>query len=561
MSEQPVDYARYRNYDELTELLQHFTETYPGLISVSSIGTSYEGRDIWVADVTNQETGSSHDKPAAYFDANIHAGEVTGSAVALYLIGYLLENHGSDDFVTHLLDTRALYIVPRISVDGAEVVLTSPQTLRSSTRLRPRIEEESGIWPEDVDGNGHILNMRVKSPSGEWKISEHDERLMIPRQPRDMQGVYYHLFTEGRVVNHRSGPVNLAESKWPLDFNRNFPGNWAGDQVNSGTSPLSEPETQAMARFLAEHRNISTAVAYHTAAGIIMRSPCMGYDRDMNPKDLALIDELTKRGTELTGYPGISAYLGWSADFPMPARGNFTHWTYAHKGMIGYTIELWDMASAVGIEINKNYGSWWSDISEEDMLKILQWNDRELDGEGFSDWQPFDHPELGQIEIGGWITKWTRQNPPVKYLPEIMHDNAMFALELTAATPRIVLSDLKIEELGPRLRRIYVEVANEGFLPTYATEQARSIKVADEVDVRLTGSQIRFKAGDSRQVLGHLEGYGPGRQGWGYLFAGRANESRAAAEWVVAKPSEDQTVVQLTVRGGRAGVARRELVL
>src|SRR3712207_7217418 len=47
-----------------------------------------------------------------WIDANTHAGEVTGSAVALYTIGHHLANYGRDPRVTTLLDEHTLYVLP-----------------------------------------------------------------------------------------------------------------------------------------------------------------------------------------------------------------------------------------------------------------------------------------------------------------------------------------------------------------------------------------------------------------------------------------------------------------
>jgi hypothetical protein len=43
----------------------------------------------------------------------------------LYLIDYLVTNHGTDPKITKLLDTRTFYILPRVNPDGAEKYLTS----------------------------------------------------------------------------------------------------------------------------------------------------------------------------------------------------------------------------------------------------------------------------------------------------------------------------------------------------------------------------------------------------------------------------------------------------
>src|SRR5688500_13352557 len=74
----PTDITRFYEYDELTEILRSLEKQYPKLAKLESIGQSFEGRDIWLLTITNQETGAHDEKPAMYIDGNIHAGEVTG---------------------------------------------------------------------------------------------------------------------------------------------------------------------------------------------------------------------------------------------------------------------------------------------------------------------------------------------------------------------------------------------------------------------------------------------------------------------------------------------------
>src|SRR5262249_49151266 len=136
---------RYSDYAQLTAFLQESAELYRGLAELVSIGKSYEGREIWLLALTNRETGHHRDKPAYYMDGNIHAGEVAGSATCCYTIWHLLTRYGRDDLVTRLLDTRAFYILPRITVDGTELFLKTPETLRSSVRRYPFEDEPDGL--------------------------------------------------------------------------------------------------------------------------------------------------------------------------------------------------------------------------------------------------------------------------------------------------------------------------------------------------------------------------------------------------------------------------------
>ena len=44
---------------------------------------------------------------------------------------------------------------------------------------------------------------------------------------------------------------------------------------------------------------------------------------------------------------------------------------------------------------------------EEDLVTALQWCDLNLPaGSYYADWTPFDHPQLGLVEIGGWRYKF-----------------------------------------------------------------------------------------------------------------------------------------------------------
>ncbi len=195
----------FYRYDELTRLLFAYAEAYPTLVAVRSIGKSHEGRDIWVATVTNIATGAAADKPAFWADGNIHAAELTASTTVLYYLNTLVTQYGSDADVTALLDSRAIYLCPRLNPDGAELALADrPRHIRSSTRPYPFDEEPvEGLTREDIDGDGRVLFMRIADPHGTYKKCEADPRLMVAREPGEFGGEYYRLMPEGFVQQLR----------------------------------------------------------------------------------------------------------------------------------------------------------------------------------------------------------------------------------------------------------------------------------------------------------------------------------------------------------------------
>jgi len=551
-----TNFDAYLGYEELTRTLRSLAEAHPGLCKVSSIGKSYEGREIWLSELTNSNTGRANTKPAFWVDGNTHAGEVTGSMAALYLIEHLLENHGSDDLVTRLLDEQAFYVLPRLSPDGAERYLTTPHTLRATPRPWPEPEPEPGLQPEDVDGDGNILQMRVEDENGEWRASEKDARLMVPRAPDDADPsiTYYRLYREGNFKDYDGFGRKIARPLYGLDMNRQYPYHWQDEERDAGPYPLSEPESRAQVDFFLDHENIFGVHTYHTFCGAILRPYSNMPDDEMREHDLAVYKALGDRGTQITGYPNISVYHDFSYDPKKSITGAFDDWAYDYFGVFVFTIEFWSMAQAAGVEVD-DFIQFFRNPPEEASLKMLAWNDKELNGEGFAPWKPFDHPQLGRVELGGWKTKFTAQNPPPKFLEAECEKLTRFALAHASTSPRLK-TGLKTEDLSQGLRRIELVVENTGYLPTNVTRVAADKKLAKPVEATLGLPPTASLVSGEREVeLGHLAGRSAltaNRWKNPSFFQGLPSDYASQTIWIV----RGEGPVEIEVRGGRAGTIR-----
>ena len=195
-----ISFDHYYRYDEVTSLLQAYAKEFPNLVQVESIGQSYEGRDVWLATITNFESGPAEEKPALWADANIHATEVSPTTACFYLIEQLTSGYGVDEEITTILDTRVFYICPRVNPDGAEWALADePVLIRSSTRPYPFAEEPiDGLEQKDIDGDGRMLWMRIKDPNGPWKPHPNEPRLMVRREPEDRTEIFTGCFRKER---------------------------------------------------------------------------------------------------------------------------------------------------------------------------------------------------------------------------------------------------------------------------------------------------------------------------------------------------------------------------
>ena len=550
-----IDFTRYYRPAEVEEALKGFAETYPQLASLASIGTSHEGRNILCLTLTNRDTGPDSEKPAFWLDANIHATEVTGCMGALHLIERTLEGYGSDAQITALLDSRALYVVPCLNPDGMEQALTSPLYVRSGTRRYPYSEERDGLAPADIDGDGLIVQMRVADPDGNYKISEKDPRLMRRREPDEVGGSYYRIYTEGLIRNYDGVEVKIAPPRQGLDFNRNFPYIWGpqGIQAGAGPYPTSEPEIRAIVSFLASHLNVSCAVSYHTYGGAILRPFSDKSDESMPIDDLWTYKEIGDRGTKITSYRNVSVFHGFRYHPREVMRGAFDDWAYDQLGIFAFTVELWDMIGEAGIK-DHDFIEWFRSHPEEDDLKLLAWNDEQLDGKGFVNWRPFAHPQLGPVEIGGWIERRTFGNPPTQFLLRTLEPNTDFLLAHARMTPCLELRELRAEALGEGLFRLHAVVANSGYLPTYGSKRAVELRAVRPIEVTLELPEgAALVSGKAFEKIGQLEGRANKRALWGASYP---TDHLRRLEWVVRAPTGGMARLSaVTQRAGSASDA------
>jgi Zinc carboxypeptidase len=206
-----VSWDRYFDYATVGEIGRRLEDAYPNLCRMSTIGNSFEGRELYLITVTDFEVGDPDTKPAMYIDGNIHANEIQGTEISLYTAWYLCEMADRVEWVADLLDERVFYIVPSINPDGREDFLrspNSPHTPRSG--MSPRDDDGDGLFDEDdlddLNGDGHITMMRRRSSNGRWLTSPEDPRLMIRAEP-DQPGEYEMLGLEG-FDNDGDGRVN-----------------------------------------------------------------------------------------------------------------------------------------------------------------------------------------------------------------------------------------------------------------------------------------------------------------------------------------------------------------
>ncbi len=544
-----IAFDTYYTYDQMTAHLKALAGAYPKLCTLTSIAKTFRGREVWFLTITNPETGPALEKPGFYIDAQIHAEEHATSATALYACWYLLTNYGSDAEVTRLVDTQTFYIIPRINPDGAEYALTAPyHPWCGNGRCLPGEDQLDGLVAQDINGDGYIVQMRVPDPKGEWKKDPEEPRILIQREPGEEGGTYFRLYPEGIVQNYDGVHVPVHPQQ-DGNMNRNFPINWSPQEYGAGAYPFSEPEAFGMGQVILNHPNIAGMCAYHTHGGIILRPSMMKMDADMSPRDLSLYKALGAVGERLTGYPTISTYEDFTPDKSKARHGSLKDWVYEEMGIICFSTELWDLERTAGVPKEGYYNLYPRDA--ETTRKVFRWVVEHMGTHGFRDWEAFDHPQLGPVEVGGMVYIWSYRNPPGALLQEICHNNVMFNLRHAAAAPRVRVDEVTVEAMGGDLHKVTAVVSNHGYLPTNLSDVAIQNGVAKPVSLRLDLQGAELAMNPAEVDLGHLAGRNERRyaySNWGQQWSAVTKK----VEWLVRStgPGASVTVTATSQKGG-----------
>lgn len=498
-----LTFEKYHTVDVMYAWYEKWATQFSDIVDLYVIGESFEGRPIYQMTLTNKKTGKDTDKPAAYFEGGRHSGEITSSESILWLTQHLLENYGKDPEITALIDTKAIYLRPQNNPDGSNLYLFTEQRNRST--VRPFDNDRDGLLDEDpeedLDGDGIIYQMRKKAESTQEK--EKANFILDPRDPKGrlMKRTFpgkgeYLVYTEG-IDNDGDGSFN-EDGIGGLDLHRNYPENWrpnsGGDltgrgytQGGAGEFPLSELETRSTVLWMLSHPNISVVNSMDTRVPMHLRPPSTSKSEErMYPQDLAIYKEMDQLGLSFTGYPWAGdVYETYSTRYkvnsmtgdplkPEPLFGHGPDFGYFYYGSIWYGDELWNGGAMKDYDGDGIY----------DEYDGLMWDDEANGSRGFKPWTSFNHPQFGEVEIGGFHPKFFAQNGPAWQLENWAKKQALFNLAMAKRLPQLTISDLKVKKLSGGEFEVTLEWINSGQLPV-ALEQAKLVKIVQEDRVSL----------------------------------------------------------------------------
>ncbi len=442
---------------EVLQLMRDYEKAYPGWVKLESLGKTSAGGDTWLLTITNPKTGAAETKPAVYIDGSTHANEIQGTETTLYTVNFVLKNYAKLPRVTEFLDRATLYVIPMMNVDSRERWFTQASNPNFPRTLPvPLDDDRDGLVDEDgfddLDGDGEITMMRKKVSLGQGthKLDPKDSRILVPVR-QDELGDYIMLGTEG-IDNDGDGQVNEDPYGY-VDPNRVWGDGFQPRYVQAGASeyPLQYPEARNIAEWMGTHLNVNVVMSYHNFGKLILRMPGARSQKPMSQVDLRVHDFLGKEGEKLL--PGYR-YV-WVAPVLGDSYGSSADHTYGRVG-----------AFSVGIELNAPQQDFNGDktVSPDEVMKF---NDELTQGRMFVNWKAFQHPQYGDIEIGGF--KHDTGRPPEGFLSvEEYHRNAMYVIYHGYHLPRLSIEEPTVVKVKNGLYRLHVPVLNDRMIPSVA---------------------------------------------------------------------------------------------
>ncbi len=505
----------YHDYQEVCALVDAWVAADPR-VTLVDLGTTRDGRRVPALRFQNRHEA---DEPRASDPVQERKVLLLGGIDGLSLAGAeatLWSAHGLLDQLDHLSGDLVFLVVPWASPDALAQTLDGGDV--SGRSAAPVDDDGDGQFgedgPDDLDGDGLVLNMAVPDAEfGEWCFAE-DHRFLVPARPGDAPR--YRLTREGRD-DDLDGQFN-EDDRGGVNYNAHFPIGWAaqGDPGAWGAWPLSESVPRRLAD-LCLQENVALCVSFAGSSGGIDfgHSPQRALGAD--GRSTSTPQEVTDAERRiLLAFERVTGRMGSPTGMTQEPTGRAVDWLASVLPCVALEVAVWG-PNVVGVD-GRPYTARPSrlgatsrriDRSKEalDAGRPLTgidaawafWLDDVRGGAGFQDWHPVD---LGQGRTG-WVGGWepqTRFNPPADCLLSALEGIPRFVHELSAGLPRLELEILSVERMGD-LVQIEARVTNTGGLETDLNRQPR----AGEVVIELTGVDAQsVVAGSASTTLSRL---------------------------------------------------------
>lgn len=279
----------YPTFEETEEKLQTIATEYAEITNLFSIGKTYENRDIWCLEITDNP-GQDEQEAGVLFMGVHHAREWPTLAICLNIAENLTNNYNSNAYIKNLVDNRRIWIIPCVNPDGY-------------------------VYDHDLN-DGNLW----------WRKNRHYI------EDFDLYGVDLNRNYDGSTNGDPNGI-------WGSSGMSHYP----NSDLYCGLEQFSEKETQAIKQFFIS-QDICASISYHTYSELVMWP--WGYSEDVQTPDDTYISQVgIEIASRITSQDGTGTYTPTQSAGLYPVCGDTTDWMYGYshyvlgKPHFAYTIE------------------------------------------------------------------------------------------------------------------------------------------------------------------------------------------------------------------------------
>ncbi|RLF31942.1 MAG: hypothetical protein DRM98_04745 [Thermoplasmata archaeon] len=278
----------YHTWAQIEQILQDIANNYPDITSLYSLGTTYEGRNIWCLEVSDSP-GVDEGEPGVFFMGLHHAREWPTVEICLHIADRLTSEYGSNNSITDIVNNRRIWIVPCVNPDGYYYCHDLGHDWRKNRRYFPEYNSYG------VDLNRNYAGSCNGDSWGAW------------------------------------GSIGTGSiSHYPTS------------EVYCGPGVFSEYETQAIRNVFLNNK-ICATITWHTYGELVMWP--WGYTYGATPDDTYMSDIGEEIAARITQQDGTGTYTPEQSSSLYPTTGDTTDWVYGYSHYIqgratfAYTIE------------------------------------------------------------------------------------------------------------------------------------------------------------------------------------------------------------------------------
>ncbi len=147
-------------------------------------------------------------------------------------------------------------------------------------------------------------------------------------------------------------------------------------------------------------------------------------------------------------------------------------------------------------------------VSIKDSVKaeeaLLAYADSRSEKKGFVEWEAYDHPDLGSVEVGGFAP-YLSTTPPYEWADSLLSLQVPWILKLAGELPDLHIYEVNSSAKGEGIYQLDIWIENRAFIPFPTDMGSRNRQPAPAI-LSLEANQLEYISGYQRTAINRVAG-------------------------------------------------------